>query len=151
MKKPSSKGNSLVSRSASEIPKPTPEHLAKLRAAMECPINTSDIPEIKQLGLRLKRDASGRLQKKPLGLIRKTILSALGHHQMTRYRLWQKAKAQCPTLSQSAVYEYLRGRRDIGVKYAEALIAVSGVKVSVAKPAEKPKAGKRSLLKSGVK
>ncbi len=151
MKKPSSRGNRVVSRSASEIPKPAPEHLADLKAAMECPINTSDMPEIKQLGPRLKRDASGRLQKQPLGLIRKTILTALGHRRMTRYQLWQKARARCPTLSQPAVYEYLRGGRDIGVKYAEALMAVSGVKISVAKTAGKPKAGKRSLINPGDK
>jgi hypothetical protein len=68
---------------------------------------------------------------------------------MTRYRLWQKAQAQCRTLSQSAVYEYLRGERDIGVTYVEALMAASGVKVSAKKPAVKtPKATKRRLTES---
>ena len=151
MKKPSPITNSLVRRSAAKIPDSTLEELARLETAMARRIDTSDIPETKKLGPRLKRDASGRLQKRPLSPIRKAILSALGHRQMTRYRLWQKAKAQCPTLSQSAVYEYLRGERDIGVTYVEALMAASGVKVSAKKPAVKtPKTTKRRLVNSGV-
>jgi hypothetical protein len=78
---------------------------------------------------------------------------------MTRYRLWQKANALHPTLSQSAVYEYLRGTRDIVATSAEALMAAAGIKFSGTKPAArmpkvkpagKAKARKRSLVRSGV-
>jgi hypothetical protein len=48
---------------------------------------------------------------------------------MTRYELWKKARAHCRTLSRSAVYEYLRGARDIGVEFAEALMMASNLRV----------------------
>src|SRR5271166_3697327 len=149
MKKSSPNTNSSAPSLPVYIPDRTLGDLDRLEAAMNHPIDTSDIPETTKLGPRLKRDASGRLQKKPVSPIRKAILSALDHREMTRYRLWQRARAQCPTLSQSAVYEYLRGERDIGVAYVEALMAASGVTVLAKKPtAKKPKATKRSLVNS---
>jgi len=154
MKKPSPKANKLVRRSAADIPDPTPEELDCIKIAMAKVIDTSDIPEIKKLGPRPKRDPSDRLQKKPLNPIRKAILSALGHRQMTRYRLWQKANALHLTLSQSAVYEYLRGERDIGVASVEALMAVAGLKVTSREPptpkAPAAKKPKRDLVGSGT-
>jgi len=154
MKKPSPKANKLVRRSAADIPDPTPEELDCIKIAMAKVIDTSDIPELKKLGPRLKRDPSGRLQKRPLNPIRKAILSALGHRQMTRYRLWQKANALHPTLSQSAVYEYLRGERDIGVTSVEALMAAAGVKITSGKPptpkAPAAKTPKHGLVGSGT-
>ena len=57
---------------------------------------------------------------------------------MTRYELWKKARAHCGTLSRSAVYEYLRGVRDIGVEYAEALMMAAELQV-VGKGRAKPK------------
>ena len=49
---------------------------------------------------------------------------------MTRYRLWKAAQAICPKLPQSAVYEFLRGQRDIGVQYAEALTRAAGLRLA---------------------
>jgi hypothetical protein len=154
MKKSSPSTNSVGRSLPVYIPDRTLGELDRLEAAMNRPIDTSDIPETKKLGPRLKRDASGRLQKGPLSPIRKAILSALGHRQMTRYRLWQKANALHPTLSQSAVYEYLRGERDIGVTSVEALMAAAGVKVTSTKPptpkGPAPKMPKRGLVGSGT-
>ena len=129
MKKPSASASKLVRLSAADIPASTPEELQRLEAAMDQPVDTSDIPETTRLGPLVKRDASGRLQRNKVGPICKAILSALGRRRMTRYGLWKKANTLCPTLSQSAVYEYLRGERDIGVVYAEALMAAAGLKV----------------------
>lgn len=129
MKKPSPSANKVVRLSAADIPESTPEDLERLKAAMDNPVDTSDTPETAKLGPRVKRDASGKLQRKQVGPIGKAILSALGRRRMTRYGPWKKANALCPTLSQSAVYEYLRGERDIGVMYAEALMAAVGLKV----------------------
>jgi hypothetical protein len=120
----------MVRLSAADIPVSTSEELQRLKAAMDDPVDTSDIPETTGLGPRVKRDASGKLQKYQVGPIGKAILSALGRRGMTRYALWKKANALCPTLSQSAVYEYLRGERDIGVVYVEALMAAVGLKVA---------------------
>jgi hypothetical protein len=139
MGKPSRTSNNVIRRSASDIPKPTPDDLARLKTAMDHPIDTSEIPEIKKLGPRVQRDSSGNLQKNPLGVIRQAILSALGRSQMTRYELWKRAHAVQPTLSQSGVYEYLRGQRDIGVTNAEALMAAAGVMVDIRKPSASPR------------
>src|ERR1700722_13809441 len=121
-----SAASNLVRRSAGEIPPATPEHLNHLLAAMDESVNTSEIPETKGPARRVKRDASGRLPKKPESPIRSAILAALERRQMTRYQLWQEARAHSETLSQSAVYEYLRGQRDIGVPYVEALMKAAG-------------------------
>ena len=56
-------------------------------------------------------------------------MESLDDHGMTRYELWKKARDHCGTLSRSAVYEYLRGSRDIGVEYAEALMMAASLKV----------------------
>ena len=140
MAKPSRTSKTLIRRSASDIPKPMPDDLARLKTAMDRPIDTSEIAEIKKLGPRVQRDPSGNLEKSPLGVIRQAILSALGRRQMTRYELWKRAHAVRPTLSQSGVYEYLRGQRDIGITNAEALMAAAGVMIETPKPS----ASKRS-------
>ncbi len=129
MKKPSASASEVVRLSAADIPASTPEELQRLEAAMDHTVDTSDIPETTRLGPRVKRDASGRLQRNEVGPICKAILNALNRRQMTRYGLWKKSNALCSTLSQSAVYEYLRGDWDIGVVYAEALMAAVGLKV----------------------
>jgi hypothetical protein len=48
-----------------------------------------------------------------------------------------------PTLSQSAVYEYLRGQRDIGVASVEALMAAAELQVTAkgSSVAKKPSGG----------
>jgi len=39
------------------------------------------------------------------------------------------AKEHCPTLPNSAVYEYLDGRRQVGGNYIEAMIEALGLEV----------------------
>ena len=128
-KKPFPSARKVIRLSAAEVPVPTTEELQRMEAMTGGPVDTSDIPETTELGPRVKRDASGRLQRNEVGPICKAILNALDRRRMTRYGLWKKANTLCPTLSQSAVYEYLRGERDIGVVYAEALMAAAGLKV----------------------
>ena len=127
----------LVQRTASQIPPTTEQDLARLRAAMEGPIDTSDIPEVSAGAVRVKRDAAGRLPVRPKSPIRDAILAALGRRRMTRYELWKRAQAHCPRLPQSAVYEYLRGGRAIGAPYLEALFAAAGLQVA---PVKTPRA-----------
>jgi uncharacterized DUF497 family protein len=121
----------LVQRSAGDIPSAAPEDLAQLVAAMSGPIDTSEMPESKGPVHRVKREADGRLPKRKHSLLRTAILEGLRRREMTRYQLWQKARVHCQTLPLSAVYEYLRGQRDIGVPYVEALIEAVGVVVSL--------------------
>jgi hypothetical protein len=105
--------------------------LARLRETMQRPVQTDDIPELKGTEPPVRRDASGKLPKREreLGPVRRAILESLDDHGMTRHALWKKARGHCGTLSRSAVYEYLRGARDIGVEYAEALMMAADLKV----------------------
>jgi hypothetical protein len=101
---------------------------------MEGPIDTGDIPESRGPVSRVPRDAQGGLPQ-PLphlrdSPIRRAIRAELGRRQMTRYQLWKAARAHCPTVTQSAVYEFLRGQRDISLKYAEALLKATGLGVA---------------------
>ena len=129
MPKPSASGK-VVRFSADEIPARTPEDMARLKAAMDIPVEPSeDLESSLPIGPEVRRDASGRIMKRSLGQLRAAILAALDHHEMTRYELWKKAHAHCDSLSASAVYEYLRGEREIGSEYMEALMEAARLKV----------------------
>lgn len=119
----------LVRRSAKDIPAPTEADLSRLVAGMHGPIDTSDIPEAKGPLRRINRDTSGRLPQRRDSPIRRAILAELERRQMTRYQLWKDSRVHCATLPQSAVYEYLRGQREIGLPYAEALMQALGLVV----------------------
>ncbi len=133
----------LVRRRAEDTPKATKAELDRMLALMDEPVDTSDIPEHKGPLRPIKRDAQGRLPE-PLpelrdSPIRLAILAQLGRLHMNRYQLWKKARLRCARLPRSAVYEYLRGQRPIGVIYVEALIEAAGLAVRpVAK--KKPRA-----------
>ena len=129
MPRPSASGK-FVRISADEIPAHTPRDMARLKAAMDIPVDPSEDLESRELvGSQVRRDPSGRILKRPLGPLRAAILASLDRHQMTRYELWKKAHARCDSLSASAVYEYLRGDREIGSEYMEALIEAASLKV----------------------
>ena len=132
----------LVDRRAEDTPKATAADLARLEAALDGPIDTSDSPERKGPFRRIKRDAQGRLPQ-PIPNLRDSpihlaILGQLERRRMTLYELRQAAKAHCAKLPASAVYEYLRGQRVIGIHYAEALIEAAGLVVAPRKPTRRP-------------
>ena len=133
-----SKAGRLIRMSAGEGNRATARDLAHLRETMRRPVQTDDIPELTGTEPPVLRDAAGHLPKRRLGPVRQAILESLGDRGMTRYELWKKARAHCGTLSRSAVYEYLRGVRDIGVEYAEALMMAAELQV-VGKGRAKPK------------
>ena len=120
----------MVYKSAGEGPRTSPEELERLAAIPDSEIDTSDGPESSpDPGRRVRRDVSGRLIEPRPGPIARAILRELGRRRMTRYALWQAARNRCPTMSQSAVYDFLRGDRDIGVAYLEALLGTLGLTV----------------------
>lgn len=119
----------VVRRSAEQLTPPTKGRLAELLAGMGGPVDTSDAPEMKGDNARVRRNASGQIPGRRVSPTRSAILEELERRQMTRYQLWKAANAHCPTLSQSAVYEYLRGQRDISLSYAEALMIAAGLGV----------------------
>ena len=108
----------IVRRKAVDIPPATEADLARLSQAMEGPIDTSDIPEQRVAFRRLTRDSTGRLPTRK-SVIRDAIVRELEHLNMTPYRLWKEAKVYCPTLSQSAVHEFIKGQRQLELPYAE--------------------------------
>jgi hypothetical protein len=114
---------------------------------MRRPVRTDDIPELTGTETPVSRDEFGKLPVRRLGPLRRAILESLDAHEMTRYELWKKARAQCATLSRSAVYEYLRGARDIGVEYAEALMMAANLKV-VGERRTRPKGSSVRRLKA---
>ncbi|MGA2443737.1 MAG: hypothetical protein ABSH08_22510 [Tepidisphaeraceae bacterium] len=122
----------IVRKTADQIPPATKADLERLRQIMvrsdaEARRNGSDISVSGPR--RLIRDANGRIVKPPRGRIRSAILAELGRRQMSRYRLWKIARKDCPTLTQSAVYEFLRGVRQLGLGYVEALLWALNLRV----------------------
>jgi hypothetical protein len=118
----------IVRKRLGDIPPTTAADLARLRDAMKCPIDTSEIPERKGALQRLRRDSTGKLPARK-SAIRDAIIRELEHFNMTPYRLWKEAKTHCPTLSQSAVHEFIKGQRQLELPYAEALMAAVGLGV----------------------
>lgn len=116
-----------VRYSADTLPVAAPKDLAALLAVMDAAVDASEVAEIK--GPPVRRTADGRLDKGRKSPIRSAILAELGRRKMTRYQLWQKARVFCLTLPQSAVYEYLRGHREIQLPYAEAMMKAMGLGV----------------------
>lgn len=97
---------------------------------MESRIDTSEIPERRPGGtMRARRSPEGRPTAPPESAIRDAIRRELGLRQITRYELWKRARVHCPTLSESAVYEFLRGERQIGLEYVEALLVAVDLEV----------------------
>jgi hypothetical protein len=126
----------IVRRKAVDIRPATEADLARLSQAMEGPIDTSDIPEQRVAFRRLTRDSTGRLPTRK-SVIRDAIVRELEHLNMTPYRLWKEAKVYCPTLSQSAVHEFIKGQRQLELPYAEALMAAVHLGIARNEPREK--------------
>jgi hypothetical protein len=120
----------MVRKSESEIASPTARDLERLRGAMQRDIDTSDIPELQPgRAARARRTAAGKPIVPPESAIRDAIRRELDRRQITRYELWKRAHAHCPTLPESAVYEFLRGERQIGLEYVEALLTAANLEV----------------------
>ena len=147
--------NKVVRRKAADIPPATEAELARLRRTMDGPIDTSDIPEQRGAFHRLTRDSTGRLPTRK-SVIREAIVRELEHLNMTPYRLWKEAKAYCPTLSQSAVHEFIKGQRQLELPYAEALMAAVNLGIArIDRSVQRPKAissssGSKLALKRGL-
>ena len=127
---PSKSSGGIVRKTADQLPPTTPADLNRLRRAMERSEARIDHDKGPKLGSRpIRRDANGRIVKLPPSRIRSAILDELGRREMTRYKLWRIARQNCPTLPQSAVYEFLRGFRQIGLGYVEALLVALDLNV----------------------
>ena len=117
----------IVRKSASEVPPASKADLDRLRGAMQGSIDTREIPERRQFH-RLQRDANGKLPSKK-SVIREAVTREMRHLDLTVYRLWQLARAHYPTLSQSAVHQFLKGQRQLELPSVEALLAAVHLRI----------------------
>ena len=124
-----STSNRTVHRHFREIAAAKPAELNRLKKAMAGPIDCSDIPAGKVGAHRVVHPAPSRRAAGQGSLLRDAILAELGRRQMTRYQLWRDAQLHCKTLSESAVYEFLRGQRQIGVLYIEAILNALSLRI----------------------
>jgi hypothetical protein len=85
-------------------------------------IDTSDIPERTGERRRMIRDENGRLPRRR-SLIRESIAAEMTAREMTTYALWKAAREHCPTISETAVGDFLKGNRSVGLEYLEAMMS----------------------------
>jgi hypothetical protein len=111
-----------------EIPRATKADLERLRRAMQGTIDTSDLSERRKLQ-PLKRDAQGKLPTRKSS-IRDAVEREMRLLHLTTYRLWLRARLHYPTLSQSAVHEFLKGARQLELPSVEALLAAVDLEVT---------------------
>src|SRR5215208_2670926 len=90
----------LVQKRAGDLEQPTAADRARLREGAAGPVDTTDIPE---------RVSPAR------GRIRRAVVAEISRRRMTGYALWKEARNYCSTLPQSAIYEFLRDERQIGL------------------------------------
>ena len=111
----------LVRKSTKQIRRSTPAELAELAKQPE-PIDTSDMPERRGTCNRVVRDAAGKIIKPQQSPIRAAILAEVERRGISGHRLWKEARVHCDTLPESAVYEFLAGKRQVGLAYLDAML-----------------------------
>jgi hypothetical protein len=83
-------------------------------------VETSDLPERVGPVDRVVRDASGRIVRPNRSVLRAAIAEELERRGISPHQLWKEAQKHCPTIPESAVYEFLSGKRQIGLAYLDA-------------------------------
>jgi lambda repressor-like predicted transcriptional regulator len=121
---PKSEGR-IVRIKAEELPKRTPERLAELRWLSEnVEPDLSDIPE-QTYDDCIYRDAAGDFPGR--SFLRDAVVAAMEKRGWTAYRLHKEAKLHRPTLSVSATNEFVKGQRNVGILYVEAMMKALGI------------------------
>ena len=119
--------SNTVRLSANAVPPSTKGDLARLREAAKGRIDTSEIPEAQSFE-HLERDANGSLPSRK-SIIRDAVAKEVKRRHLTVYRFWKLARAFSPSLSQSAVHEFLKGQRQLELQSIEALLAAAQLRV----------------------
>jgi len=112
----------VVRKSAKRIRRSTAGELARLANQADEPVDTSDIPERIEPCNRVVRDADGRIVKPQQSPIRAAILAEVRRRGISGHRLWKEARIYCDTIPESAVYEFLAGKRQVGLAYLDAML-----------------------------
>ena len=92
-----------------------------MKAAAAGPADTTEILELLDSRKSGRRNALGQLPVRS-SIVRDAVMREMKSKQLTAYRLWKQAQLFYPQLPQSAVSEFLDGRRQLGLTYAEALL-----------------------------
>lgn len=96
---------------------------------MSDPVDTSDIPERVGPCSRVVRDTGGRIVKPGQSPLRAAILAEVKRRGISGHRLWKEARAYCDTIPESAVYEFLAGKRQVGLAYLDAMLEATDLTV----------------------
>lgn len=112
----------MVRKSANRIRRTTPSELARLARRMDDPVDTSDMPQRTGPCNRVVRDADGKIVKPQDSLLRSAVLAEMKRRRLSGHKLWKASRNYCETLPESAVYEFLAGKRQIGLAYLDAIL-----------------------------
>ena len=119
-----------VRRTADQITKSSPSELASLLASPDDSIDTSDIPEHASERQRLRRDDNGRLPRRR-SVFREAVVAEMKVQGVSAYALCKEARQHCPTISETAVGEFLKGQRSIGIDYLEAILLALNITLNL--------------------
>jgi hypothetical protein len=117
----------LIRKSARNISPASSTDLERLRAAARRRIDTSDIPERRKFQ-PIQRDSDGKLPRRK-SIIREAVAEQMRRKRLSVYRVWQLARTHYPRLSQAAVHEFLKGKRQLELPSIEALLAAMELRV----------------------
>jgi hypothetical protein len=120
----------VVRKPASEVRRSTRSALARLAGQMNDPVDTSDIPERGGPCERVIRDTAGRIVRPEKSPLRAAILAEVKRRGISGHELWKQAREYCDTIPESAVYEFLAGKRQVGLAYLDAMFEAMDLTVS---------------------
>lgn len=129
MRKKSLADVKLVHKSAERLPAARAEDLLRLKRASAGPVDTSDLPERPNGALGAGASVTRGLEAGPPSLLREAIVKEMARQNLTAYGLTKRARSYCETLSQAAVYEFVKGQRQLAVRYADALLRALGLQI----------------------
>ncbi len=112
----------VVRRLAERLPAVRKHDLLRLNRASARSVDVSDLPEGPAARLGMGPTLARRPASQRPSLLREAIVKEMARQNLTAYALTQRAKLFCNTLSQAAVYEFLKGQRQLEVSYADALL-----------------------------
>lgn len=105
----------LVRAHADQLGAASSEDLDRLERAMGDEVDSSDISE---------RPAMRRH-----GPIWNAVADEMRRQGLSGHRLWKRARAFCPRLPESAVYEFLSDKRSVRVEYADAMLQALDIRL----------------------
>ena len=117
-----SENERVVRKGPGDIRPSTRTELAGIAARKDEAVDTSDIPERTGPANRVHRDSRGRIAAPPKSRLREAILSETERRKMSGHQLWIEARKRCGTIPESAVYEFLSGKRQVGLAYLDAML-----------------------------